>query len=57
MLYICTKFCRNIFDGFKAIGQTSFYTKTVKGQNSEDGDTIFILCTLFDSALYLCIIS
>ena len=60
ILYICTKFCENILNGFKVIERTPFSykkkKKNTKGHNfanDKGGGTILFLCTLSEYALYV----
>ena len=57
LLYICTKFHENIFDGIKVIGQTRFsLEKNSKGHNFTKvvgGATVLVLGTLSDTSLFL----
>ena len=61
MLYISTKFCDIISNGFKVIERTQFlYWKITKGNNSAKnvgGVTVDNLCMSSGHALYLCQVS
>ena len=48
LLYICTKFHKNILDGIKVIEQTKISLKNFKGHNftkNVGGVTVLVLCT------------
>ena len=57
MLYICTKFNENIFDGFKVKERTRFsYERFQRGiilQKNVGRVMVLFLCTSIDKALYL----
>ena len=56
VVYICTKFRKNIFDGYEVRDRTRFYTKISKECNSTnnvDEVTVLVLYTSSDGGFYL----